>query len=232
MSEKEEMFRGAPDYKEIKSELDLLINNLYKMGKMNPRRIQFKENLEEWYERLSDTVETTGTVESIQLFQLQLYEQLKQDPSKRRLLTVIGLFRYLGLVESIGALHIDLLILLLVAIGNYFHVERGHDVPRIVHATYLKDLRHESLASKIDFLERNRLKKTSRMIDKDLRNSIAHLNFKIDDQGKVAARSRGEDKKKIDIFQRINDFNRKFIMISLILEDVNKLFQQQRPRRS
>lgn len=220
------MFEGDPDYEKIKSELDPLITKLYTMGKGDPKYVQFKGNLEEWYKRFSDTIETTGTVESIQQFQIRIYKQLKEDPSKRRLLTVLGLFRYLGLVESIGALHIDLLILLLVANGKHFHVEREHDVPRIVHATYLKDLRRAHLGSKIEFLKRNNLAKTSQMVDVDLRNSIAHLDLKIDAKGKVSAKSRGKRKREIDIFQRLNEFSRKFMMISLILTAVHKLMQR------
>lgn len=222
------MFEGEPDYEKIGSELNPLITYLYRLGATDPRYIQFKQNLEEWNERFSKTIETIGTVESIQQFQIQIYEQLKKEPSKRRLLTVIGLFRYLGLVESIGALHIDLLILLLVAGGKHFHVERGHDVPRVVHATYLKDLRRATLASKISFLERNKLKETSKMVDVDLRNSIAHLDFRIDNQGKVSARSQGKLEKKIDIFQKLNKFNRKFIMISWILTEVHDKFKPQK----
>ena len=71
--EKAGMFEGKPDYENIKSELEPFITNLYTMGKTDPRYIQFKGNLEEWYKKFSNTIETTGTVESIQQFQILIF---------------------------------------------------------------------------------------------------------------------------------------------------------------
>ena len=64
--------------------------------------------------------------------------------------------------------------------------------------------------------------KKDKLIDKDLRNSIAHLNFKINDDGTVSARSQGEKKKEIDIYQKINEFNRKYMMLFIIFDEIQK----------
>lgn len=213
------MFEGDRDYKKIKSELDRLINGFCSLGKNDRKYIQFKQSLDDWNKRFAKNIQTIGIVESIQKLTIPL---MKKETSEgdRRLLTVIGLFRYLGLIESFGAQLVDLLILLLVANGYDFHVEQRHAVPRIIHATSLKDLRDAFLGPKIQFLKKCKLEKTAKVIDVDLRNSIAHLDFEINEKGKVSAKSYGKKKKEIDIFQRINEFIRKWIMISFMFNDV------------
>lgn len=124
------------------------------------------------------------------------YIHFKTSLDNWNLLTVVGLFRYLGLVESFGAQLVDLLVLLLVANGYDFHVEREHEVPRIIHATSLKDLRNAFLGPKVRFLERCGLRATSKIVDVGLRNSIAHLDFEIKENGMVSARSRGGEEER------------------------------------
>lgn len=181
------MSKEDPLYKIIKSGLDPLVNGLVSLGKMDRKYIQFKTSLDDWNKRFVKTLPTLGTVESVQKLQIPLMKG--ETEGDRRLSTVIGLFRYFGLVESFGAQLVDLLVLLLVANGYEFHVEREHEVPRIIHATSLKDLRNAFLGPKVRFLERCKLKTTSKIVDVDLRNSIAHLDFEIDENEKVSARS-------------------------------------------
>lgn len=208
------MFEGDPDYEIIKAELDPFITRITKTkGKATPEYLRFKENVLEWNKRFDKALRTSGTVESIQKLQIPLMRQLKTTPENRRLLAVINLFRYLGLVESMGVSLLDMLVLLLVANGRDFHVERVHDLPRIVHAANFDDLDHVTLSAKIAFLERNGLEKTSGFIDRKLRNDIAHLDFNIDNEGKISTKNYGH----VNINDRINRFTRSFIMITLIL---------------
>jgi len=146
------MFKGDPDYEEIKSELDPLINGFFSLAKMDRKYIQFKHSLDDCNKRFVKTIRTIGTVESLQKLMIPLMKKEKAE-GDRRLLTVIGLFRYLGLVESFGAQLVDLLILLLIANGYEYHVEREHEVPRIIHATCLKDLRNSFLVQRSNFLK-------------------------------------------------------------------------------
>ncbi|MDH5447960.1 MAG: hypothetical protein OEY24_06005 [Candidatus Bathyarchaeota archaeon] len=212
-------FEESPDYKEIKEEIDPLITGLIIMGGENIRFKQFKKSLTEWNIRYVKAIKTIDVVQYMQKLQISLMGKEKNEDN-RRLLTVIGLFRYLGLIESIGAQFVDLLVLLLVANGHEFHVEREHEVPRIVHATTLRDLRNAFLGPKVRFLERCGLKKTSKLIDVDLRNSIAHLDFEIDESGKVSARSQGESKKEINVLQKIDEFNRRFLMLFFMFNEI------------
>ena len=220
MTSQSTMFKDDPEYLKIKSELDPLIIGFFSLGKFNRKYIQFKKCLDDWNQRFLKILPTIGTIDSLQRITIQPLFQKENEKDNERLKTVIGLFRYLGLVESLGGQFVDLSILLLVANGYDFHVEREHDVPRIIHATTLRDLRNASLGVKAKFLERCNLKETTSLIDKDLRNSIAHLNFKINEDGTVSARSQGEQKAAINIYQKINEFNLKFTRLLIIFNEI------------
>lgn len=107
----------------------------------------------------------------------------------------------------------DMLVVLLVTNERDFHVERIHGLPQIVHAANFDDLEHVPLAAKMAFLERNGLKETSKFIDRLLRNDIAHLDFNIDEEGKISTKNYGN----VNIFERINTFTKKLMIITLIL---------------
>jgi len=89
------------------------------------------------------------------------------------------LFGYLGTVESIGNAIVDFLVILLVANGIDFHIERKYRTPTIKHATLIRELEKDrvSLGTKLNFLRDNNIKTVPLIIDNELRNSIAHLNF-------------------------------------------------------
>lgn len=215
------MFGGDPDYEEIKTELEPFIT---KITAITPKRsleyLRFKENFIEWNERFVRAIEMMGIVQSIESFEPQLWQDLKTKPESQRQLSVLHLYRYLGSVESVGTTILDLLVVLLIANGYNFHVERVREVPRIVHAVDFKDLRHTSLQSKIEFIKRNGLKKTSKFIDRELRNAIAHLSFKMDSKGKTKIYRPSEGKwKNVNIRERINTFNRKFSIILILLQE-------------
>jgi len=89
------------------------------------------------------------------------------------------LFGYLGTVESIGNAIVNFLVILLVANGIDFHIERKYRTPTIKHATLIRELEKDrvSLGTKLNFLRDNNIKTVPLIIDNELRNSIAHLNF-------------------------------------------------------
>lgn len=219
MPEIPDFLKEDPDFETIRAELDPLVNGFYMLAKMDRRYIHFKSGLDDWNKRLVETMPTLGTVDSIQRLTVPLIQKERSE-GDHRLLAVTGLFRYLGLIESIGTQFVDLLVLLLVANGYDFHVERQHGVPRIVHATSLEDLRDANLGPKVRFLKRCRLKKSSKIVDVDLRNSIAHLDFKINTNGTISAKSQGKRKNGINILQKINEFNRRITMLFFIFNEI------------
>jgi hypothetical protein len=94
------------------------------------------------------------------------------------------LFFYLGFVESIGNAIVDIVVMLVVANGKDFHIECGQRMPRVKHADSISDLIRERvpLATKLNFLRDNGIVEIPSIIDSKLRNDIAHLNLKIDDE--------------------------------------------------
>jgi len=92
-----------------------------------------------------------------------------------------ALFLYLGTVESVGNAVVDILVMFLVANGIDFHIECQHRTPRIKHATSIRDLEEERipLATKLNFLRDNGICEVARIMDSQLRNDIAHLNFHV-----------------------------------------------------
>ncbi len=66
-------------------------------------------------------------------------------------------FVYLGLVESIGSLYVDFLVLLVVACGQDFHVESMQSNHILKHAVTFADLEEGkvALATRLAFLKNN-----------------------------------------------------------------------------
>jgi hypothetical protein len=97
--------------------------------------------------------------------------------------TIYNLFAYMGLVESVGNVVLDMVVMLLVANGRDFHIECQHTVPRVKHAVQIGDLEDERvpLTAKLNFLKENGIAVLASTIDSDLRNIIAHLKFNIKD---------------------------------------------------
>jgi hypothetical protein len=90
---------------------------------------------------------------------------------------------YLLETELMGTAYIDRVLLLLIGKGIDFHLEPDYEHRYMRHAKSLEDLQAPSLslAIKQDFLEANDITLFSKMIDRTLRNKIAHLDYTIED---------------------------------------------------
>lgn len=199
-----------PEFSQIKHEIEPLMTRVLKiLGKRKREYIQLKENAVEWYDRFVKAIKISGKVSSIQKFRLATKEP--------QLIATLKLFEYLGLVESIGSTIVDMLVLLLIADGQHFHVERSYGLPRIIHAKNFSDISPPSstLADKLCFLDSNGLRTASLLIDRNLRNDIAHLNFDVNKQGEIST----NHSKRLDIDERLNRFSKMFMGFLLILED-------------
>ena len=100
------------------------------------------------------------------------------------------LFAYLGLVEGLGVTLIDITSLLLIANGKDMHFRKGGG---IMHVSRFSDLHKLNLSYKLEFLEAHELGFISEIVDRHLRNTIAHLGFTVSGAGKI------EDKNKQEI---------------------------------
>jgi hypothetical protein len=101
-------------------------------------------------------------------------------PPKARALS--KLFAYLGLVESLGVTLMDMSLILLIANGKEVHIRKDKG---IMHVSTLKELRKLDLIYKLGFLTANKLEFIAGMVNRPLRNDIAHLKFSIGEEGEV-----------------------------------------------
>ena len=90
--------------------------------------------------------------------------------------SVISLhFEYLTLVEGLFATQINFLIFTLIANGHDFYSKKT-----------LSDIEKVSLASRLEFLRKHTFGKSiANKVNVNLRNSVAHLFYEIDENGNV-----------------------------------------------
>jgi len=152
----------------IKSELEPFLNSLRAMDTSSRNFKLFKQAysyFENKHKRAGKIVHTIFQAERI---------------SSRKVKDVVYmLFIYLGVIESIGNSIVNILVMLLIANGMDFHIERAHDFPRIKHAASIRELEKERvpLTTKLNFLKYNGITELTSIIDSKLRNTIAHLKF-------------------------------------------------------
>lgn len=129
-----------------------------------------------------------------------------QKPSKMSVKDVAHLmFVYLGLIESLGNCIVEMACMLLIANGRDFHIQRRFGIPRIKHVDSIKDFEKEKvpLGMKLAFLEGNNVTELASVIDTEIRNSVAHLDFDIRKEsiyikGKPAVDLLWNEMKKLD----------------------------------
>jgi hypothetical protein len=93
----------------------------------------------------------------------------------------LAMFVYLGLVETYGNTLADVAVWLLVANGKDFRIGRERGTPRIKHALSIKDLENKrvSLGTKLNFMRKNGLNESASIVDREVRNDIAHMRLEI-----------------------------------------------------
>ncbi|MBN1245244.1 hypothetical protein JXA31_06590 [Candidatus Bathyarchaeota archaeon] len=162
----------------IKHEIQPFIDNLLSLSDEDLE--DFREDYLKFYKHCDDSIEI------LDLFKTDFK---KLDTSFKE--QIFNLYLYLGMVESLGNLVLDLLVLLLVANGKDFHVESIH-APRIRHLYSLDDLQktYVPLKMKIDFLDYYGIKTYPKIIDSKLRNDIAHFKFRVD-KNKITIKGKG-----------------------------------------
>jgi hypothetical protein len=176
---------------------------LSKEGILPPPYQIFKKNCVKFHEKWMNAKKIAGVLKDLK--RVQYADENVKSMSK--------MFAYLGLVESLGSTLVDMGLLFLIANGREIHT-RG---PNVRHVETFEELEGVwSLEYKIDFLEDAGLSIfKNKIIHKDTRNTIAHLQFTIDD-GTI--RDHGDN--KIDIDQRIADFWEGVSILELVLEKI------------
>ena len=183
----------------------------YDKTEKNLRKLLMNANLELWDTRgeLADLWDS-ATETSLNLQSLKTSGVLQALPPKSK--PMIKMLVYLGLVESLGTTFIDMALMLLIANGKEMH-KRG---PYINHVISLKELRKLDLAYKLHFLKRHGLPLFLKIVNRKLRNDIAHLKFKIDGEGVIRA-SKGS---LVDIDEVIEKFWKVIFDIESIFDEI------------
>lgn len=160
---------------------------------------------------------------------LNLSEGIKRgEISKLKARDIIYLlFLYFGITESIGNRITDYLVMLLVANGRHFHIERIYGTPKIKHAESLDELEKErvSLTTKLNFLKEGGISESVSAIDSELRNAIAHLKISVKED---MIYIKGKPAVKVSIFGSVNllwavsAINKEVIQLT---EDLSFLFK-------
>jgi hypothetical protein len=160
-----------------KSQIEGLLDNIQVMAAMSKEFQLFKRN----YEYFNKQYE-----EKEKMFSYLFFTRAPETESDKAI--SFGekgqqlLFSYLGAIESIGDSLVNILVMLVIASGEDFHIESRHKTPTIRHVKKIQELERQliPLSTKISFLLMNNVRFIKRVVDTSLRNRIAHLNFKID----------------------------------------------------
>jgi len=219
-----ENIRQSKEYSVNKAILDFYFTKITKASpKIGPvfppeyvygtRYGMFRKNCTDFIERWEETKRVSKILK-----ELKTLDFIREIPAKFR--SMNKMLVYLGLVESLGVALADIVLVLLIA--NEKEVHTGGRFSK--HATRIKELEKISLANKLDFLNGERIEIFSRLINRETRNKIAHLNFTIDEKGRIT----GKDNKPIKIDARINDFWKGVHTLELIFEDIGfiKFFER------
>lgn len=167
----------------------------------------FKKNCKEFREKWEEAQKVSETLRDIKTVQ-----ELQHLPPKSQ--SMVKLLAYLGLVESLGVTLSDMVLILLIANEKEVHTRW----PIAKHAATTSELEEINLAYKLDFLKAEGFGLFKKFINRKLRNKIAHLEFRILDNGEI----RKKDKKqtRIDIDKEISKFWSGVDTLKLVFEDI------------
>jgi len=132
------------------------------------------------------------------------YARLLQPKTR----SMAKMLTYLGLVESLGVTFMDMALMLLIFNGKEMHT-RG---PYTKHVTSLAELQKIDLAYKQEFLKSHELHLFTELVNRNLRNEIAHLKFRIQEDGTIES-SEGSEVDIDNVIQRFWETVQDFISI-------------------
>jgi hypothetical protein len=122
---------------------------------------------------------------------------------------------YLGLVESLGTTLTDMVLVMFIANGKEIHTHG----PFAKHVRTLEELRNIDLSHKLDLLREEKLHLFGSFLNRGDRNLIAHLKFKIQDNGEI----RRLNNSPIQIDEYIRKFWDGADTLMLVFEDIGFL---------
>jgi len=207
---RENEIKQSQDYHETKRELEKLFVNITKLtskvGWLPTRYETFQKNCIEFLQDWEEAKEIA-----------EVFRDLKGSLEFQRLplnfQSIIKMFAYLGLVESLGVKSMDLALLILIANEKELHTRR----PYSKHVETLKELKDIwNLGYKLEFLKASKISIfKNKIVKKKVRDKVAHLNFRVQN-GEI----RSKDGHLIDIDQHISDFWYGIDTLEIVLKDI------------
>jgi len=207
--ERKNELRQTENYKKTKEIIDRMLTNvLYaqpkRKGLLPSPYTLFQKNCVEFYEKWMEAEEVSEVLKGL---------KSDVDYNNDKLKSMSQLLAYLGLIESLGVALADMVLILLIANGQEVHT-RHHPLK---HVKFLQELRKLELGHKLELLKDGGIVLFKEFINKDVRDHIAHLNFIIENNGKV----RKKDNSPIHIEKLIDQFWDGIDTMKLIFEDLH-----------
>ena len=112
---------------------------------------------------------------------MSLFRETLKTEGKDELATLREAFVYLGLFETSVTNLIDLILMIFIVNHHDFYVYNKR-----AYAQSLDDLDDASLGEKLTFLNYHKLTIFSHFLDKNLRNKLAHMDFKTNQDGTIS----------------------------------------------
>jgi hypothetical protein len=129
--------------------------------------LDFRNEYKKFYQKCTDKLQSVMGLCSD-------WTKMSEQPANEQ---IFHLYTYLGLVEGVGNMMANMLILLLVANGHDFHINASGTK----HAHTFRELERTnvSIGYKLSFLRYYGIETVTALIDTKLRNDIAHFNFEV-----------------------------------------------------
>lgn len=211
MSEHDErrksLLRQSQNYKETKDILHTMFEKIRSTRDDKyaySRYANFMKDCMTFHEKWKDVQEISEVLRGLKT-DVQYNNSKLQSMSK--------MLAYLGLVESIGRTLMDIVVIMHVATGKDVHTKK----PYLRHIESFEELKNVDLWYKLEFLKREGLSIFGKSINRDVRNTIAHLKFKIEKNGEI----RKLDGSPINIDKVISEFWEGVDTLMLVLKDID-----------
>ena len=167
---------------------------------------KFEVNCVEFYEKWQESEQVSRILRNLKT-QVTYPDAVYSSMNK--------LLVYVGLIESLGATLVDMTLMLFIGAGKEIHTKGAYTK----HVTSFKELANIELGYKLDLVKTEGLEIFNKFINRELRNIVAHLRFKIQDYGEI----RKMDGNPIHIDEEISKFWGGVDTLKLILEDLRFL---------
>jgi hypothetical protein len=201
--------RQDEEYTKTKERIDrlsMVLNVHGDVANIYPSRYaQFEEMFPDAFRKLNESREISSILRAV---------KSQVDYENARVKSMNQMLGYLGLVESLGVSFADIILMLAIASGNDLHTRGSYTK----HVSSFKELEDLDLNQKLDFLVKVLgLRIFETMIDRSVRNIIAHLKFKIESDGKIIDRGNNQ----VLIEEKIRGFWKSVDILELAFDDLH-----------